>query len=182
MERIQIPILTVCSLIVFQHLTQEDFLSVLALVAISFYVGLSVPNFLQTEHFDRSGEIGNSSLLAKEQMNLYLISGYVFELNSDWLFKPALLFKAVQGAPLQADISANFLVREKFSFGGAYRWSAAWSALAGFQLTDQLLMGLAYDRETTELGSSAFNNGSFEVFLRYELRTKYKRVLTPRFF
>jgi type IX secretion system PorP/SprF family membrane protein len=148
----------------------------------TFYVGLSVPNFLQTEHFDRSGEIGNSSLLAKEQMNLYLISGYVFELNSDWLFKPALLFKAVQGAPLQADISANFLVREKFSFGGAYRWSAAWSALAGFQLTDQLLMGLAYDRETTELGSSAFNNGSFEVFLRYELRTKYKRVLTPRFF
>lgn len=147
-----------------------------------FYAGLSVPNFLETEHFDRSGETGGTSFLAQERMNLYLISGYVFELNPDWKLKPAVLFKAVQGAPLQADLSASFLLRDKFSFGAAYRWSAALSALVGMQLTDQLMLGLAYDRETTELGNTAFNDGSFEVFLRYEFRTKYKRVITPRFF
>ncbi len=147
-----------------------------------FYLGLSVPNILQTEHFDRSGTAGSSSFLAEERMNWYLITGYVFDLNEDWKFKPAGLLKVVQGAPLQLDLSANFLLRDKFSFGMAYRWSAALSALVGIQLSDQFMLGLAYDREITELGNTAFNNGSFEVFLRYEFKNRYNRVLTPRFF
>ncbi|WP_076551387.1 PorP/SprF family type IX secretion system membrane protein [Maribacter ulvicola] len=147
-----------------------------------FYAGFSIPNFLETEHFDRSGENGGTSFLAQERINLYFISGYVFDLNYDWKIKPAALFKAVQGAPLQADLSATFLLRDKFSFGTAYRWSAALSALIGMQITDQLMLGLAYDKETTDLGNTAFNDGSFEVFLRYEFKTRYNKVLTPRFF
>lgn len=147
-----------------------------------FYAGLSVPNFLETEHFDRSGAAGSTSALAQERLNLYLITGYVFDLNRDLKLKPAMLLKAVQGAPLQADLSATFLLRDKFSFGAAYRWSAAVSALVGMQISDQFMIGLAYDKETTALGNTAFNDGSFEVFLRYELKTRYKKVLTPRFF
>ena len=146
----------------------------------NFYAGLSVPNFLETEHFDSSD--ATASYLARERMNWYLITGYVFELNQDLKFKPALLFKAVKGAPLQADLSANFLINNRFSVGAAYRWDAAFSALAGFQISDQLMLGLAYDKEVTELGNTAFNDGSFEVFLRYEFFNNKNRVLTPRFF
>lgn len=146
----------------------------------TFYAGLSVPNFLETEHFDSSGSTSN--FLAQERMNWYLITGYVFDINNDLLFKPALLFKAVNGAPLQADLSANFLINQKFSLGAAYRWDAAFSALAGFQITDKFLLGLAYDREVTELGNTSFNDGSFEVFLRFELFNNPNNVLTPRFF
>ena len=145
-----------------------------------FYAGLSVPNFLKTEHFDDSGT--ESSFLASERMNFYLIAGYVFDLNTNLKFKPAILLKAVNGAPLQADASLNFMFNEKFTFGAAYRWDAAISALAGFQISEQLMLGLAYDREITRLGNTAFNDGSFEVLLRYELFTRYKKVLTPRFF
>jgi len=146
-----------------------------------FYTGLSVPNFLQTEHFD-SSDSNSSSLIAQERMNLYLITGYVFELKNDVKFKPAALVKAVKGAPLQVDLSANFLFNDKFSLGAAYRWDAAISALFGFQLNDQLMLGLAYDKETTDLGATTFNDGSFEIMLRYEFLNKYKRVITPRFF
>jgi len=146
-----------------------------------FYTGLSVPNFLQTEHFD-SSDTNSSSLIAQERMNLYLITGYVFELKNDVKFKPAALVKAVKGAPLQVDLSANFLFNDKFSLGAAYRWDAAISALFGFQLNDQLMLGLAYDKETTDLGATTFNDGSFEIMLRYEFLNKYKRVITPRFF
>lgn len=146
-----------------------------------FYAGLSVPNFLQTEHFDSAGN-NSSSFLANERMNFYLISGYVFDLNHNLKFKPAALLKAVKGAPLQLDASANFLLNDTFSLGVAYRWDAAVSALVGFQISDQFMLGLAYDREITDLGATRFNDGSFEVFLRYELFTRYKKVLTPRFF
>jgi len=145
-----------------------------------FYIGASIPNFLETEHFENTAAA--NSFLAKERLNLYLITGYVFELNPDFKFKPALLFKAVNGAPLQADLSANFLLNNRFNLGLAYRWDAAFSALAGFQITDQFMLGLAYDREITDLGNTSFNDGSFEIFLRYELFSGPNRVLTPRFF
>jgi len=146
-----------------------------------FYAGLSVPNFLQTEHFDDSNT-NASSFLAEERMNFYFITGYVFDVNDRLKFKPAGLVKVVKGAPLQIDLSANFLLNDKFSLGAAYRWDAAVSALFGFQITDQFMVGLAYDRETTDLGATRFNDGSFEIFLRYEFLNRYKRVITPRFF
>lgn len=146
----------------------------------NFYAGLSIPNFLSTKHFDDSAS--SASFLAEERLNFYLITGYVFEPNQRLKFKPALLVKAVNGAPLQVDVSANFLLNDTFTLGAAYRWDAAVSALFGFQINNQFLIGLAYDRETTELGGTRFNNGSFEVLLRYEFLTRYKRVLTPKFF
>ncbi|AKA35852.1 type IX secretion system membrane protein PorP/SprF [Flagellimonas lutaonensis] len=148
-----------------------------------FYAGVSAPNILETEYFDNSGGDSNSiNFLAAERINFYVITGYVFDLNGNLKFKPALLTKAVGGAPLQVDVSASFLFNDRFSFGAAYRWDAAVSGLIGFQLTEQLMLGLAYDRETTELGGTQFNDGSFEVFLRFELLKSFQRTVSPRFF
>jgi type IX secretion system PorP/SprF family membrane protein len=148
-----------------------------------FYAGFSAPNILETEFFDNnSTDANNVNFLAAERINFYFITGYVFDLSGNFKFKPAILTKAVGGAPLQVDISANFLFNERFSFGAAYRWDAAVSALAGFQITDQIMLGLAYDKETTELGTRRFNDGSFEVFLRLELLKKFQKTVSPRFF
>ena len=146
----------------------------------NFYAGLSVPNFLATKHFDDSAS--STSFLAEKRMNVYLLAGYIFEINQRFKFKPAALVKSVKGAPLQVDISSSFMFNDKFVLGASYRWDAALSALFGFQVSDQLMLGLAYDREITELGGSRFNDGSFEILLRYEFLTRYMRVITPRFF
>ncbi|MDC6386673.1 type IX secretion system membrane protein PorP/SprF [Flagellimonas taeanensis] len=142
-----------------------------------FYVGLSAPRILETTHFDES-----SVSTAKEQINMYLITGYVWDLNPFLKFKPTLLTKAVQGAPLQVDLSANFMLNEKFIGGVAYRWDAAFSGLFGFMLSDQLMLGLAYDREITELGAATFNDGSFEVIIRYDFIRNIGNLKSPRFF
>ncbi len=148
-----------------------------------FYAGLSAPNLLETEHFDGSDSDSKTpDFLSKDRVNFYLITGYVFDLNDDFKFKPALLTKVVGGAPLQVDVSANFLYAEKFSLGAAYRWDTAVSALAGFQITDQILLGLAYDRETTDFGATQFSSGSFEIFLRWELLRSFEKLVSPRFF
>ena len=144
----------------------------------NFYVGLSAPNILETKHFDESNSASES--VAKERIGYYLISGYVFELSSDIKFKPAVLTKLVTGTPLQVDISANFLIYDKFTLGAAYRWSSAVSGLVGFQLTDSLMVGVAYDADTTEF--SEYSGGSFEAFLRFDLFKSYNKMVTPRFF
>lgn len=148
-----------------------------------FYLGLSAPNLLETEHFDSGDTDANDiDFLAKDRVNFYFITGYVFDLNDYLKLKPALLTKVVGGAPLQVDVSANLLFAEKFSLGAAYRWDAAVSALAGFQVTDQILLGLAYDRETTDFGGTQFSGGSFEIFLRWELVKSFEKLVSPRFF
>jgi len=139
------------------------------------YLGFSVPNFLETTRYD-----DNIQSTMQQRLNYYFMGGHVFELNPTLKFKPAFLLKAVNGAPLQADITANFLINDKFTVGGAYRWDAAWSALVGFQVTDGLFIGYSYDGETTKLAN--YSNGSHEVFLRFELFNKYRRVNSPRFF
>jgi len=147
-----------------------------------FYAGLSAPNILETKHFDESSvdPDSNATATAKERINYYFITGHTFDLTDDILFKPAILAKLVSGAPLQLDLSANFLINDKFTLGAAYRWSAALSAMAGFQINDQLMLGLAYDRETTALAK--YNNGSIEIMLRYELFNSNESMVSPRFF
>ena len=141
------------------------------------YVGLSVPNFIETNRFS-----DDDTAIFKEKINYYFIAGYVFNLDQyEYIkFKPTVLTKMVEGAPLQVDLSANFLFNDKFTVGAAYRWSAAWSAMAGFQITDGLFLGYSYDRETTNL--SNYNSGSHEIFLRFEFLNNYSRITSPRFF
>ena len=139
------------------------------------YLGLSVPNFFETKRYD-----DNDIAVYKERMNLYLIGGYVFDLSSNLKFKPAFLGKVVEGAPLQLDLSGNFLINEKFVLGAAWRWSAAVSAMAGFQVSDGLYIGYGYDLETTKLAN--YNSGSHEIFLRFELFKRQDRIVSPRFF
>jgi type IX secretion system PorP/SprF family membrane protein len=139
------------------------------------YFGLSIPNFLETEHYEH-----NDTSIAKERFHVYAMLGHVFDLTYNLKFKPAILAKVVQGAPLQVDLTANILLNDTFTLGLAYRWDAALSALAGFQITDGLFIGYTYDLETTKLAD--YNSGSHELFLRFELFRKYDKVMNPRFF
>ncbi len=138
------------------------------------YLGLSVPNFFETNRYN-----DNNVTVNKEKMHFYAIAGHVFDLNANLKFKPAVLTKLVEGAPFQLDITANFLLYDKFTIGAAYRWDSAISGLVGFQITNSIFAGYGYDRETTKL--SNYNSGSHEIFLRFEI-FKNNRITSPRFF
>lgn len=139
------------------------------------YIGLSVPNFLTDEHYD---EVQDA--VAAERLHYFLIAGKVFDLSPTVKFKPAFLGKFVVGAPIIADLSANFLFSEVLRLGVAYRWDDSVSGLAGLQLGPKLMVGYAYDFTTTELQN--FNNGTHEIMLRFELKSKEKQLKSPRFF
>ena len=138
------------------------------------YFGLSVPNFFESYRYN-----DNNVEITKEKMHFYFIAGHVFTLSDNIDFKPAVLSKIVEGAPLQADITANFLFFDKLTLGAAYRWDASVSALAGFQISDSWFIGYGYDLETSKLAN--YNSGSHEIFLRYEFFNR-SRVSAPRFF
>ena len=140
----------------------------------TWYLGLSVPNILNTEHYDDFQES-----IATERLHYFLIGGYVFDLSERTKLKPAFLVKGVSGAPLIADLSVNALFNDKFTLGLAYRWDDSVSGLLGFQINPGLFMGYAYDATTTALNN--YNSGTHEIMLRFELQ-EIGKMLSPRFF
>uniref|UniRef100_A0AB33KXX3 Type IX secretion system membrane protein PorP/SprF n=1 Tax=Tenacibaculum sp. Pbs-1 TaxID=3238748 RepID=A0AB33KXX3_9FLAO len=145
------------------------------------YLGLSVPNFFNSKHYNSdSVNNNNEDAIAIERLHYFFIAGYVFDISENLKLKPATMFKWVNGSPLQADLSANFLFNNKFTLGASYRWDAAISAMAGFQITNQLFLGMGYDFQTTDIEDHS--DGSYEFFLRFDIFNNPERILTPRFF
>ena len=145
------------------------------------YLGLSVPNFFNSKHYNANNtNNSNEDAIAIERLHYFFIAGYVFNINESIRFKPATMLKWVNGSPLQVDVSANFLFNNKFTLGASYRWDAAISAMAGFQISEQFFLGVGYDFQTTDIQDHS--NGSYEFFLNFDLFNNPERILTPRFF
>jgi len=142
-----------------------------------YYISLSVPKLLKTDFYDNEN---GSTTIAQQRLHYYLTAGYVFDVRDNIKFKPSVLSRFVSGATTRIDMSANFLFYDKFSVGASYRLSSAFSVMSTYQISDSFLVGISYDRDTTELVT--FNDGSFEIFFRYELFKRYKKMYTPRFF
>jgi len=141
-----------------------------------YYVGLSIPNVLQTEYLEKSG--GLVTRISKRN-HLFLTGGYVFDLSYDWKFKPSTMIKMAMGAPLSVDVSANFLFDEVYEVGASYRWGDSVSLLMGAQVNDMIKVGYSYDFTTTPLNH--YNSGTHELILLFDIYTSYD-VISPRFF
>lgn len=140
-----------------------------------WYVGFSVPNFFMNEYYDDVEEA-----VMSDRLHYYLMGGYVFNISDNLKFKPAVLAKAVSGAPISFDISSNFLIQEIFTVGVSYRYEDAINVLAGIQVFDSFFVGYSYDYSLTDF--QKYNDGSHEIILRYHIPEKSSRIKSPRFF
>lgn len=142
-----------------------------------YYVGLSAPKLLENEL-----EIATSTVLttALQERHYFLIGGYVFDLNDDLKFKPSFMLRSVAGAPLSLDVNANFLLRERIWFGAMYRIGNSFGFMGQYRINDQLSAGYAFDLTTNRLG--AYNAGTHEIMLSYDMRFIQGRTISPRYF
>lgn len=129
-----------------------------------FFLGISTPNFLETKYFAQNN---NKQTIAAHRMHTYWLGGYVIDWTSDIKFKPTLLLKATMGAPLEWDVSANFMFYEKIQFGVVYRSSASIAAVAGFQIVKSWFVGFGYDRHLG--GLDYYNDGTYELIMQFRL-------------
>jgi len=147
-----------------------------------YFVGLSVPSLLRNDRFSGNPISDNpiSDATVTDRLYYYLTAGVVIDFTPSLKFKPSVLFRHVSDSPLLIELSSNFLINDRFTLGAAYRLNSAFSGIVGFQASDSILLGIAYDKDISAF--SSYNNGSLEFFGRFELFKKYKRMYTPRFF
>ncbi|MEZ4738823.1 MAG: PorP/SprF family type IX secretion system membrane protein [Flavobacteriales bacterium] len=143
-----------------------------------YYIGISTPKLLRTEFFETDSLAFVSS--PGQRPHYFLSGGYVFDLGTYTKFKPTFLVKAVQGAPLSFDLSANFLFYEKFWLGAMYRHEDAVGAMLQYHINNDLTVGYAYDYPLSTLRN--YSGGSHEIMLGFAFGNKTKGVRSPRYF
>lgn len=140
-----------------------------------FYAGISSPKLLQNS-------LAASAGVMKEQRHYFFIAGTVIDLGENVKLKPTCFIKITAYAPVQSDITASFLFREKVSLGAMYRTGDAAGVLAGYNFTEQFAIGYSFDWSYSK-SLSRYNGISHEIMLRYDLVSKNKsKIKSPRYF
>ncbi len=146
----------------------------------SYYLGISIPNFLHSKHVEEQNGLNN---LGGEEIHLFVNGGYAFKLSSLIKLKPSFMMKAVKGSPIVLDTSLNALFDNRFEAGMSYRLKDSVSAMFNIRVLHSLRIGYAFDYTTTNLGN--FNSGTHEIIILFDfdilgLRKGYDK--SPRFF
>jgi type IX secretion system PorP/SprF family membrane protein len=130
--------------------------------------------------------LNQPSILFEQQARTYLARQYYISAGynitmADPLFEiqPSVLFKTDM-VSYQTDMTVDLVYKKRYSAGLNYRIDDAIGILLGFELSNGLRVGYAYDITTSAL--SIEGNGSHEIYLGYSFdlgknrNKKYKSV------
>jgi type IX secretion system PorP/SprF family membrane protein len=144
----------------------------------TWYAGFSIPRMLQNRLDGSEGELDNRVNLSA--WHYFMTAGSIHRINSEIKIKPSLMLKAVKGAPMELDINAMGIFRDRLWAGLGYRTGDAVNLLVGAQINQQLRAGYSYDYTTSDLGN--FNSGSHELMIGYDFNYEKDKVVSPRYF
>ncbi|MEM9990839.1 MAG: PorP/SprF family type IX secretion system membrane protein [Bacteroidota bacterium] len=140
-----------------------------------FYVGLSVPYFLRNEIPSTGSET---------VPHYYGMAGLLLPAGPKVMVRPALLVKHVVGsteqAPFDFDLNLSLVFNNRLSVGASYRHEDSIDFLMFLQAGRKFGFGVAYDYNISQLAN--YNSGTFEVMMRFDLKSEREDIENPRFF
>ena len=142
-----------------------------------YYLGLSVPKLIENKINKNSV---STQSISREEMHVFFMAGYVFDVNRIVKFKPSILTKYVKNAPVGLDMTGTFLFYERLWLGAMYRVGDSFGGLFQMQATNQLKVGYSYDLPINKLG--AYNKGTHEIMVTFDFNFGKGRVRSPRYF
>ncbi len=146
-----------------------------------FYAGISAPNLVQNSYSVTNPE-NITTLISKEQRHYFFIAGTMLNITRNLAFKPTTLIKVTSAAPVQADLTASFIIMDRLLVGVMFRTGDAFGGLVGLNISRQLHIGYSYDW-SYGLETSKYNQGSHEIVLRYDfIFFDKKQIHSPRYF
>lgn len=142
-----------------------------------YYLGLSVPKLIENKI--NKNAVSTQSI-SREEMHVFFMAGYVFDVNRIVKFKPSILTKYVKNAPVSLDMTGTFLFYDRLWLGAMYRVGDSFGGLVQMQATNQLKIGYSYDLPVNKLG--AYNKGTHEIMVIFDFDFGTGKVRSPRYF
>lgn len=142
-----------------------------------YYLGVSVPKLIKNT-INKTGF--STGQFEKEQIHLFFMSGYVFDINRIVKFKPSVLTRFVSSAPISIDINGMFGFYDRLWLGAFCRVGDSFGGLFQLQVTNQVKIGYSYDFPISRLG--AFNKGTHELMVNFDFNLGSGKIRSPRYF
>lgn len=142
-----------------------------------WFAGISLP-FLLVHSYnlnDATSVLSEVKLDAQPMMT----GGALFDISDALKWKPSTLVRYRTESGLQADLSSNFILRDKVWLGTSYRTGDALIGSVEFLPNPQWRLGYSYDMGLSAIRS--YHNGSHELMVQYEFGYRIK-VKDPRYF
>jgi type IX secretion system PorP/SprF family membrane protein len=149
-----------------------------------WYAGIGMPRLIES-----SIDFAAGGGQAREIRHLYAMGGYKIPITSMLNVHPQVLFKYLDGAPFDGDISVLLEMERQFHAGISYRLGGnmernggeSIDLLLGFWIQKQMLIGVAYDISMSKIRT--YQSGTFEVMLQYCFGNRGVTTIdNPRFF
>ena len=119
-------------------------------------------------------------MLATKRVQAFFIGGVIFELNDDIKFYPTFFTRSLIDKLLTTDLAFNFTFYDHLMLGVAYRWNDSISMLIGYKITTGLTIGYGFNH--TNVNPQNVTSGNHEIMIKYELISKYRNMISPRYF
>lgn len=133
-----------------------------------YYVGFSAPKLIQTTVDDEYATDENQL-----KRHYFIVGGYNWQINSEWLLKPSLLTKIVAGSPVSNDITVQGLYNNLVGAGVMYRIGDAAGLFVYGKVYKELKVGYGYEYSLN--GLSGINSGTHEIMLTYDFNITKER-------
>ncbi len=144
-----------------------------------FYFGAAAPRLVDNEIRETSSAASGAQS-GTQARHANAMTGLVFNLGPNVLFRPAALLRYTKNSPVQTEfnLSANFV--ERIWIGAGYRSGGSMDSYLEFQATPSLRIGYSYDWVVNEMGGQT--GGSHEFLLGFDLARKRRPASSPRQF
>jgi type IX secretion system PorP/SprF family membrane protein len=139
----------------------------------TFFAGLSIPRLIDDRvSFNPNGDVVKTVKMNPSEFHYYLTVGKIFKLDKDLKLKGMAMIKAVKNAPVQLDLTANFLIKNMIWAGLSFRTNSSIAAIMGVQINPDFLVNYSYDYSVNSIRK--YSQGSHEIGITYLF--SYKKI------
>ncbi|MBL7944372.1 MAG: type IX secretion system membrane protein PorP/SprF [Flavobacteriales bacterium] len=145
----------------------------------SHFISLSVPKMLRNKLINRTSNLYDL-LNGRQEPTAFFMAGYLHKINKEFKIQPNISCKGQWGAPLSLGAHVNGIYMDQFNLGAFYYHKETAGLMFQWQINPQFRMGYSMDFPVNQLIRTSF--GSHELALNYNLSTKRKRIIYPKYF
>ncbi len=145
----------------------------------SHFISLSVPKMIRNKLVSRGSDLFQA-LNGRQEPTAFLMAGYLHKINREVKIQPNMSVRAQWGAPVSVGTHVNVIFLDQFNVGAFYYHLETAGAMFQWQINAQFKAGYSMDFPVNALIRTSF--GSHELALNYNLSTKRKRIIYPKYF
>lgn len=145
----------------------------------SHFIGLSMPKMIRNKLERRESEM-YQILNGRQEPTGYFMAGFIKKINRELKIQPNFIAKGEWGAPLSLGFHVNGIYLDQFNVGAFYYHQENAGLMFQWQADKQLKVGYSMDFPVNRLITTSF--GSHELGVNYNISTKRKRIIYPKYF